>query len=361
MPRTVKEEVRRKLLRPLARRGGGADRRALIAALQRLDDRALGEDILAQVREVVSKDRESRKSDAWKDPSTASRFVALARALYASRRISTQEYVYFAASPVHSVHEGRWLDGQYEKDLEGIHNAMDELRKAYGLSELEYWPVGEAPEEYARLDREYSAVLDRRFLETLREFGLNELGDLCERNTEEYDRLWERGRRSVFYQGELIPALRDVVIRYEEDARRAATAKGYSAAVTLLGAGVEGLLLLRCLRSKKKAGRTARELPKRFRPRYPDDPTTWNFDALIEVCFRAGWLPPVASAVADYNPAGLAHLLRLMRNHVHPGKHARDRAWIETDERDYRDAEAIYLILLFTLGHIRTRTEEKVA
>jgi hypothetical protein len=204
-------------------------------------------------------------------------------------------------------------------------------------------------------------VLDRHFLETLREFGLNDLADLRERNPEEYERLWERGRRSVFHQDELILALRDIVVRYEEDAKRAASASAYSAAVTLLGAGVEGLLLLRCLRSKNKAGRTARELPRRYRPRYPDDPTTWNFDSLIEVCFRAGWLPPVATAVADYNPADLAHLIRRMRNHVHPGKHARDRAWIETDERDYRDAEAIYLILLSTLGHIKNSSKEKGA
>jgi hypothetical protein len=134
MARTVEEEVRRKLLRPLARRGKGADQRALIAALERLDDRALGEDILAQVREVVSKARENRKSGAWKDPRTASGFVALARALYSSRRISTQEYVFFAASPVISVHEGRWLDGQYKEDLERISDAMDEVSEACGLS-----------------------------------------------------------------------------------------------------------------------------------------------------------------------------------------------------------------------------------
>ncbi len=35
-----------------------------------------------------------------------------------------------------------------------------------------------------------------------------------------------------------------------------------------------------------------------------------------------------------------------MRNYVHPGRHAQDRPWSETCERDYKDAKAIYVILL---------------
>jgi hypothetical protein len=150
-----------------------------------------------------------------------------------------------------------------------------------------------------------------------------------------------------------VHAIRDVVLRYEQDARRAASAKAYSAAVTSLGAGVEGLLLLRCLRSKAKAARVAERLPKRLRPRFTDDPTTWTFESLIEVSLRAEWLLPVETSVAQYSSVGLAHLLRRMRNHVHPGKQARERPWCETDERDYQDADAIYVVLLFTLARIR--------
>ncbi|HEX6902897.1 MAG TPA: hypothetical protein VF789_24490 [Thermoanaerobaculia bacterium] len=245
------------------------------------------------------------------------------------------------------------MDGYYENELEPISNAMEEISQAFGLSKEEYWPVGEAPEDYARLSRQYDAILDRHFVAALREFGLDDLADLFEKSPDEFYRLRERGRRSVFHKEELIPALRDIVVRYEVDARRAASVNAYSAAVTLLGAGVEGLLLLRCLRSRHKACKVAQELPRRQRPRPPEDPTKWAFESLIEVCLKAGWLPPVSTPVADYNPAGLAHLLRLMRNHVHPGKYARERPWIETDERDYRDAEAIYLILLARLGHIR--------
>src|SRR6185436_19402096 len=104
----------------------------------------------------------------------------------------------------------------------------------------------------------------------------------------------------------------------EADARRAAAIGAYAAAVSLLGAGLEGLLLLRCLRSKKKAIRVAKSLPKADRPGKPTEPTTWRFDQLIDVCLKAGWLPRVNTNVAVYESGGLAHLLRDMRNHVHP-------------------------------------------
>ncbi|HKH46862.1 MAG TPA: hypothetical protein VKM72_19560 [Thermoanaerobaculia bacterium] len=194
--------------------------------------------------------------------------------------ISRQEYVLFAAIPVEGVHEGRIMDGRYDDDLQPILKSMREVEAAYGLSEEEYWPVGEAPEEYERLRYQYSSVLDSHFALTLREFGLDDLAGLHERDREEFDRFRERGRRSVFHQDELVPALRDIVVRYEEDARRAASAKAYSAAVTLLGAGVEGLLLIRCLRSKHKACRIAQELPNRKRPRCAEDLTKWTFDNL---------------------------------------------------------------------------------
>jgi hypothetical protein len=85
-----------------------------------------------------------------------------------------------------------------------------------------------------------------------------------------------------------------------------------------------------------------------------DDPTTWTFQNLIDVCTEADWLRPVESEVAEYYPDKLAHMLRLMRNHVHPSRHAKERPWSEADERDYKDAEAIYSILYSVLGKARS-------
>lgn len=349
----INREVRRTMLKPLVRRSQRiADRKALIDALGRLDDIALGEDLLAQLRDVLSSAHSHKATKSWKDPVTAAKSVALARVLYNSRRISRQEYVFFAVWPVEVVHDERWMGGEYENELGPISRAIEAIQEEHGLKPDEFWPHGEGPEEYTCLNSRYDAVLDTKFLEVLREFGLHDLADLKEQTPVEFERLRERGRRSVYHRNEHALAIRDVVVRYEEDARRAASVKAYSAAVTSLGAGVEGLLLLRCLRSRQKARRIANKLPKRLRPRFPDDPTTWTFETLIEVCLKAGWLPPVETSVARYNTAGLAHLLRLMRNYVHPGRRAREKPWSETDEREYQDADAIYLVLLSTLGKV---------
>ncbi len=342
--------VRRSLLKPLSRRRQRiADQNAIVTALGRLDERALGEEILPEILAKFSAIRGGRRLGSWKDPEEAKSFVALAKALYAARRISHQQYVFFASSPVDRVHEARWLDGLYDADLHEINRALDAINESHGLQPGEYWPVGKGPADYLRLNEEHDRVLKIAFNRTLREFGLRDLADSNEDAPDIFDRLRERGRRSVFHKDDLVPVLKDIVIRYEEDARRAAAARCYSAAITLLGAGMEGVLLLRCLRSKKKALGVASALPKRQRPRFTEDPTTWSFQTLIDVCLVAGWLPPISSSVAQYSPAGLAHILRQMRNYVHPGKYARERPWSEPDEGEYKDAEAIYFSLLATV------------
>jgi hypothetical protein len=92
-------------------------------------------------------------------------------------------------------------------------------------------------------------------------------------------------------------------------------------------------------------------LPKRIRPSTLNlkDPIAWHFETLIEVCYIAGWLPQFETDTIQFNSAGLAHLIRQLRNNVHPGRHLRERPWSEIEERDFKDAEAIYTILFNTL------------
>jgi hypothetical protein len=352
--RKVDQKVRRFALRPLTRRTQDAfDPTTYFEALRRLEERVAGEDVLRQALGVQPATKSGTRTRDWKNPKRAAQEVTLARALYASRRISLQEYVFFATFPVNGVHEGRWLDGHYEADLGPVRQAISEIERKQGLGPEMYWPRGEGPVEHAQLNRRYEAILDEKFIETLREFGLDDLADLIMRSPAEFDRLRERGRRSVFHRDEYILAVQDTVLQYEQEARQAASVTAYSAAVTSLGAGLEGLLLLRCLRSPIKAGRLSKALRKRIRPRSSDDPTTWTFETLIEVCMSAGWLPAIETSIARYDTAGLAHVLRFARNYVHPGKRARQRPWIETDEREYQDTHAIYIILLSTLGKVR--------
>jgi hypothetical protein len=336
-PMPLKQLTQRRLL--------NHDRKAILRALERLDARATGEGILPELVEAFSATRRSGTARRWGDPIAAARFIELTSALRASRRISRQEYLFFTSSAVSGVHEGRWMERLYDDDLGGIHEAMDALRKEYHLAADEYWPKSQAPAAYRLLDRKYGSVLDDHFVKTLREFGLNDVADLKQNNPDEFERLSERGRRAIHHKSDIVPALRDIVVQYEAEAARAASAKACSAAITSLGAGLEGVLLLRCLRSRRKAQATAASLPKRSRPRSPDDPTTWTFGALIEVCQKAGWFPPLSTSAAEYSGAGLAEALRGMRNFIHPARHARERPWSEADEEDYRDAEDIYTIL----------------
>lgn len=339
-------DIRRILLKPMARRRKRArDAKAVLTALSRLDDRTIGDVLVSQERDVISNRSLILHRNSWKDPVAAKKFIALVRALFHSRRLSRSEYVFYASSPVESIHEKRWFDDVYN-ELGPISERLNLIAKTHGLGRDEYWPIGKGPAEHEELNNQYSTILDKYLIKTFREFDLNDLADLREANETEYERLRERGRRAAFHSDEIAPAVRDIIIRYEEDARKAAIVNAYSAAVILLGAAIEGLLLLRCLRSKQKAIKIAKKLPQRLRPRHAADFITWKFETLISVCSEAGWLPPVSTPLADYKSEGLAHVLREMRNHVHPGRQARERPWSEMEERDYMDAHAIYIVLL---------------
>ncbi len=347
-------KMRRIFLKPLARRPQHTlDATIYLEALNKLKERAIGEDAVRTILGVLSSDRTDERAGTWRDPTKTAKHVALAMALYESRRISKAEYVFFATFPVEALHDGRCINKHYEDDLGHLRRAITKIEEKHGLGPDEGWPRNQGPKEHTSLNRQYDAILDDNFIATLREFGLDDLADLRTRSPEEFDRLRERGRRSVFHRDEYTLALQDVVLQCEKEAHEAAAVGAYSAAITSLAAGFEGLLLLRCLRSPRKASRLSRGLRKRVQPQSPDDSNTWRFETLVEVCAAAGWLSVVNTQMGNYDTASLAHILRRTRNYVHPAKRAKERPWSETDEREYQDVHAIYVILLAALGKVR--------
>jgi hypothetical protein len=263
--------------------------------VEHLDARAIGSDSLDQVREMLPAMRKdlSAKPGFFAEPEYIRQHLAVVKALYENRRSSWSEYVFLAGSMVEAAHEHKLMQRAYEAELAPIEAAMKEMRARHRLGEDEDFYLKEAPAAYRALNDRWEAVVEGHLLEDLRSFGLGDLATLYETDRTKYDHARERGRRAVHHKQELQHALRDIVVRYEEEARRAATLGAFTAAVTLLGAGVEGLLLLRCLRSKRKATRIAKGLPKEDRPGKPSDPLAWRFDHLISVCLRAGWLPRI--------------------------------------------------------------------
>lgn len=330
--------VRRSFLKPLGRRKASpASQAAFDKALENLESFALASHIAPLASERFKKLHGVKGKGAWKDPEYASALVDLSTALLHSRKMSLQQYVFNASYAASCVHEERLFKRDYP-EIEAVSEMLRRIEQEHGANDG--WSIGEGPEEHRKLSKEWDLLSDKRFILTMTEIGAEDVASLYLDDRKEYERLRERGRRHVFQKGEIVASISDAVVRYEKEARSSASVEAYTASVILLGAAVEGVLLLRCLRSKQKAISVASGIPKKVRPSALDDFLRWNFDQLIEVCLAAGWLPPIEKI--GVRPDGLAHLLREMRNYVHPGRTARDRPWIEMEKEDYDQAEVIY-------------------
>jgi hypothetical protein len=330
------------------RRTSPANLRKVEAAFRELEERAIASSLLPELVAQSRLARESRSKDDWKDAGIARSRIKLAVALYLARRVSFQQYVFMASHPAENVHEGRIFDKAYP-ELERISTKMRQIEEKHGLKDGEFWAAGDEPPEYERLGLKWEKTADRLLIETFRELGIRDVADLYEKDRAEFARLRERGRRSMFHKDELVPALADTVRRYEVEAQAAAGAGAFTAAVTMLGAAMEGLLLLRCLRARTKAIETAKSLPPKLRPRDSNALTRWTLENLIQVCLHAGWLPRIETPTLSIRPAGLADLLRQMRNQIHPGRVCSERPWIEADRREFDDAEFMYATLYATV------------
>lgn len=355
-------KIRRILLKPLlhhSRRKGALKISSELTA--NLDDRAVGEQTLQETRDKILSGGTKRASRFIGTKSRTIKVVALIKVIYASRRITRSEYIFMASSSVEDRHEKNWLDGKYNDVLGPLAKAMQKIERDAGLTSEQYWPIKQAPKNFRRLSSQYNEYMEAKFVELLHEFHLPDIAALVEHEPDEFARLRERGRRSIHHKEEYILALQDAVMQCEEEAHLAATVGAHSAAITSLGAGLEGLLLLRCVRSPSKAARIAQTLDKRLRPKRSSNLNTWTFEALIEVCLRAGWLTHVETPKSRLDAAALAHVIRNMRNYVHPAKLAREKPWTKTDEREYIDAMAIYTALSSSLGKINHRQSPSVS
>lgn len=349
----MNKKIRQISLGPLVRRQRNLiDEQAILDSFNRIDDLALGASMLEQLQDVIKNFGTDKVKRKYGDPDRARKMIALSIALYLSRQITKAEYIFFTSYSVEGVFENRMQEGDYENKFSKLNKAMRNIEKKYDLGPDEYWKIGDAPDEYRVLNDQWEAIENNLFINALFEFELPNLAEMVKNNPTSYKRFRERGRRAISHKNEMALIVRDIVIRYEQDAQKAASIGAYSSAITCLGAGLEGLLLLRCFRSKYKACRIAKKLPRRNRPRFHNDITTWTFNNLIQVCSIAKWLPSISTNYANFKAVGLANILRKMRNNIHPGRYAKDKPWSEITERDYKDAHAIYLIMLNKLANI---------
>jgi len=104
----MQSKLRQALLKPLVRRQRNSiDEEAILSAYKRLDNRALGIDLLRDLRDVI-KDLGKKKSER-KHASLheVKKRVSIAKALYLSRSITISEYVYFAVHPIEGIFDHR--------------------------------------------------------------------------------------------------------------------------------------------------------------------------------------------------------------------------------------------------------------
>ena len=295
-------------------------------------------------RDAFARAREAAGESWWKDDAVARAHLALTQTLFRAQLVSFAYYVFAVAHTIERISEGRWLDKRYDSKLSRVSRALAKLEKA----------EPEANPEYARLTEEYENILDAKLWETFVEFGAEDVGVLWRDDRRIFGELRERGRRSVFHANEYSKALQDVVDQSYEDSVAVAAAGKYRSAVTLLGASLEGRLLLRCLRSKRRAVSVMESLPKKLRSRANSDVTKWTFEILVEVCTKAGWLPQVESDDGVYLPNGMAHSVRELRNWIHPAREASARPWQGVFKQDYEMVHALYLLVISALAKRRS-------
>ena len=327
-------------LRPLkGKRNPRLTRRRVVDAARVIFAILQSDGSLRAQRDAMAAARAEAGESAGKDAEVARRDVELARALFRARRFSWTEYVFYASVWCEGVHDGRHMDGVYAPVLAPLSRAIEVAEQAK--------PFDEAI--CASLNREYDRVIDEAFGDVCIELGAADIAELWRARRAEYDELRERGRRFVHHSDEYDRALRDLVAETSASAERSAAGGEFRAAVTLLGASLEGLLLQRCRRSARQARRVAAGLPRRMRNRAASPIEKWSFEILIEVCDRAGWLPTITSEAGALSPAGMAHSVREMRNWIHPGRESRDRPWKGVFGPDYQVAHALFTLVATAL------------
>ena len=247
------------------------------------------------------------------------------------------------ASAVESVHYRRLLDGLYNPDLDDINARMNAIRKREGLDDDEDWPIGQVPEDWEDLEEKYSQVLDAKFEETLREYGLVDMANLYSQDRETYDARREEGRRLAFADVSELEKVQAVQQQFEAEAKICAEGGTYHAAAVMIGSAIEATLLSACLEHRDDALNARNRLPNCERPKNKN-PKNWRLDDLVRVADEAGWLPNFEVEEGTLSTRSLLDMTRKLRNLVHPARHLSDRLSPGVEQM-YTNARAVYVLL----------------
>ena len=261
-----------------------------------------------------------------------------------ARSLSLEQSVYLRNNLIELVHESRLEEGLYQDKLEPIDERIREVEKKHGLELGEYWLINEGPQEWRELNDEYNKTNNSYRLPIYREFGEEELATLLETDPEQFEALCEAGRKEIFELTSPIDNLNSLINIYKRESHLCAEAGAYYAACATLGAALEALLLTLCHQYPQQSKDACQRLPKKHRPN-KSDPDGWGLSDLVNIASDAGWIPAFIVNSEKFDIAEWVHLIRGLRNLIHPGNHLRNKPRARIGEQDYEDARAAYTLV----------------
>ena len=311
-----------------------------------------------QVKEFIEKEEEIerlRKDEDGKED-YSQKMLQFVKARRKSGGLSFPNYSFRAAFYVIGIHEDRWLNHKYEEELTPISQKMKEIEKENGLEEDEYWSLDEGPDEWRELNNEYNSVLDQKLPKVLKEFGFEDIADLIKKDKAKYDKLYEEGRKNTFNKTSEIEELSAIVDKYKREAQISIESEAYYASAILSGAAIEALLLREVLKKPEQVSKVFDSLPQKSKPK--SDPRKWRLYDLINIAEMADWLPKIQIKDDIYLLDALAHVVRSLRNFLHPGRVLREKATIGIEKSEAQLTNSVLVVLNYAIEHVNKKVEE---
>lgn len=112
------------------------------------------------------------------------------------------EVLYFVCLVASQVAEDAvMVEHQSARTLNAIMDQIEDIRRGEGMDDDEVWPLGDGPNDYRRLSKDYDALAEKIhetvFLHVLQLYGFTEYAELFENERMEYEVRYEAGRRFV--------------------------------------------------------------------------------------------------------------------------------------------------------------------
>lgn len=275
----------------------------------------------------------------------ATHYLDIAEARFNAGEISEEERAFHRRYALENlIYESRLLNGYYEDVLGPISEKIKKVQSDHGLTDDEYWPKGEGPPEYIELNAEYEQQLDLKLVEVFREFGADDLAEFFLNDRENFDTHSELGRKSIFVDND-IARLNDLATGYEREALLSQENEAYLGASVMMCAAIEARLLVKCLSNDEKVRKAATELGLTNKVLKSKNPLAWKLETLIEISSQAGWIPNVETERFIFSGKGIAHLLREVRNRVHPHVQLKKKLGLSFGREQYKDVEAAHRVI----------------